>query len=321
MPERYVLDFEEPLRRIREQIREMEAWSENDREFAQVEIKRLEEQEEKLSRELYENLTNWQRVQIARHPRRPHTLDYVNAILTDFTELHGDRFAGDDPAMIAGFGRLNGRAVAVVGQQKGSDNDSRIARNFGMANPEGYRKAFRIMKLAEKFKRPVISFVDTPGAFPGIAAEDRGQGEAIAVNLMEMSRLKVPVVVVVIGEGGSGGALGIGVGDRILMLENAWYSVIAPESCAMILMRSTDKKDQLSDSLKLSAPDLKGLGIIDSIIAEPFGGAHNDPETVIGTLRSELVRVISELSAIAPDTLVTARIEKFRAMGRWSGKK
>jgi acetyl-CoA carboxylase carboxyl transferase subunit alpha len=209
-------------------------------------------------------------------------------MLTDFVELHGDRFTGEDPAMITGFGKLDGVPVAVIGQQKGRDNDERIRRNFGMPNPEGYRKALRIMKLAEKFSRPVITFVDTPGAFPGVAAEEHGQGEAIARNLMEMSRLRVPVVVTIIGEGGSGGALGIGIGDRVIMLENSWYSVIAPESCAMILMRSTDKKDKLSEELKLTAPELQKLGIVDLIVKEPLGGAQNDPQMVSDQLRAEI---------------------------------
>ena len=230
MPERYILDFEEPLRKIRHQISEMEEWSDRDPDYARNEIKRLEEQENRLSREIYSNLTSWQQVQIARHPKRPHTLEYVSMMMTDFMELHGDRTTGDDPAMVAGFGKLGDITVAIIGQQKGNDNETIISRNFGMPGPEGYRKALRIMKLAEKFSRPVLTFVDTPGAFPGIEAEEHGQGEAIARNLMELSRLEVPVIVTIIGEGGSGGALGIGIGDRILMLENAWYSVIAPES-------------------------------------------------------------------------------------------
>ena len=318
VPDRYMLDFEEPLHRIREQIQEMEAWADNDPKYASTEIKRLEEQEKRLARDLYANLSNWQRVQIARHPNRPYTQDYIDTIFTDFTEFHGDRASGDDPAMIAGFGRLDGAPVALVGQQKGRDSESRIRRNFGMASPEGYRKALRIMRLAEHYGRPVISFVDTPGAFPGISAEEHGQGEAIALNLMEMSRLKVPIVVVIIGEGGSGGALGIGVGDRIVMLENAWYSVISPESCSMILMRSSDKKDQLSEVLKLSANDLKKLGIIDSIVPEPFGGAHNDPKAVEASLKTELVDALNVLAAMSADDLVRARINKFRDMGRWS---
>lgn len=318
MPERYILEFEEPLKNIREKIREMETWSEHDPEQAAAKIHDLEEQEKRLGKEIYKNLTNWQRVQIARHPQRPHTMDYITSMLSDFTELHGDRTTGDDPAMIAGFARLGEHAVAVIGQQKGRDNESRIRRNFAMASPEGYRKALRIMKLAEKFNRPVISFVDTPGAFPGIEAEERGQGEAIARNLMEMSALKVPVFIVIIGEGGSGGALGIGIGDRVMMLENSWYSVIAPESCSMILMRNTDKKDKLSDALKLTATDLKKLGIIDVIIKEPFGGAHNDPELVCANLKKEILKALPALKSKSPETLVDERIKKFRAMGRWS---
>jgi acetyl-CoA carboxylase carboxyl transferase subunit alpha len=237
---------------------------------------------------------------------------------TDFIELHGDRGSGDDPAMVAGFAKMNNRPVAVIGQQKGRDNESRIMRNFGMANPEGYRKALRIMKLAEKYSRPVITFVDTAGAFPGIVAEEHGQGEAIAKNLMEMSRLGVPIIVVIIGEGGSGGALGIGVGDRIVMLENAWYSVIAPESCSTILVKSTDKKDKFAEALKLSAQELKKLGIIDDIIKEPFGGAHNNPEAVAEELKACLVKTLDELSSLPAGDLIKKRVKKFMKMGRWS---
>ena len=318
MPERYILDFEEPLRKIRHQISEMEEWSDRDPDYARNEIKRLEEQENRIGREIYSNLTSWQQVQIARHPRRPHTLEYVSMMMTDFMELHGDRTTGDDPALVAGFGKLGDITVAIIGQQKGNDNETIIIRNFGMPSPEGYRKALRIMKLAEKFSRPVLSFIDTPGAFPGIEAEEHGQGEAIARNLMEMSRLSVPIIVTIIGEGGSGGALGIGVGDRILMLENAWYSVIAPESCSMILMRNTDKKERLAESLKLTAAELKKLGIVDHIIKEPLGGAHNDHQKVAAVLKTELLRILPELMRVGGNNLIDARIRKYRAMGRWS---
>lgn len=318
MPDRYNLDFEEPLKKIREQISEMEEWSDHDPEHAQNEIKRLEEQEARMGKEIYSKLTSWQRVQIARHPMRPHTLDYISMIMTDFIELHGDRTTGDDPAMVTGFARLDDIPVAVIGQQKGHDNETLISRNFGMSSPEGYRKALRIMKLAEKYSRPIISFVDTTGAFPGIDAEKHGQGEAIARNLMEMSKLRVPVIVTVIGEGGSGGALGIGVGNRIIMLENSWYSVIAPESCAMILMRNTDKKDKLSETLKLTAEDLKKLGIIDSIVKEPLGGAHNDPEKVAGAVKKELQSILPGLMKKSGEELASERIRKFQEMGRWS---
>ena len=318
MPDRYLLDFEEPLRQIRQKISEMEAWSDRNPEYARSEIKRLEERENRIAKKLYSSLTNWQRVQIARHPRRPYTLDYIEMMTTDFTELHGDRYAGDDPAMVSGFAKLDEFTVAVIGQQKGRDNESRFKRNFGMPNPEGYRKALRIMKLAEKFKRPVLSFVDTPGAFPGIQAEEHGQGEAIARNLMEMSNLKVPVIIIIIGEGGSGGALGIGVGDIIIMLENSWYSVIAPESCSTILTRSTEKKDQFAEALKVSASDLKKLGIIDVIIPEPIGGAHNDPHIVAEKLKSEILILLKKLIAHSPEELVRSRVRKFRSIGRWS---
>ncbi len=320
MPDRYQLDFEEPLKRIRHKIAEMESWTDHDPQYAESEIQRLEEQEVKLAGEIYGNLSSWQRVQIARHQSRPFTLDFIEMMTTDFTELHGDRYAGDDPAMTAGFARMDTIPVAVVGQQKGRDNESRIARNFGMANPEGYRKALRIMKLAEKFKRPVLAFIDTPGAFPGIMAEERGQGEAIARNLMEMSKLRVPIIVTIIGEGGSGGALGIGVGDRIIMLENAWYSVIAPESCSTILMRTSEKKDYFSQALKLTAEELNKLGIVDQIIPEPQGGAHLDPGEVASNLKKELLGSLKKLMKTPPDKLVASRIEKFRNMGRWSNR-
>ncbi len=318
MPERYLLDFEEPLRQIRQKIREIEEWENRDPESTQSEIARLEEQEKRLSSEIYDKLTSWQRVQIARHPNRPYTLDYITMMMTDFIELHGDRFTGEDPAMVTGFARLGEIPVAVIGQQKGRDNEERIKRNFGMPGPEGYRKALRIMKLAEKFSRPIITFVDTPGAFPGIDAEKHGQGEAIARNLLEMSRIKTPIVVTIIGEGGAGGALGIGIGDHIIMLENSWYSVIAPESCATILMRSTEKKDKFAEELKLTAPELKKLKIIDAIIKEPLGGAQNDPEAVAEQLKSEILQSLVQLRACSPDILVAERIRKFREMGRWS---
>ena len=318
MPDRYLLDFEEPLRQIRQKIKEMEDWEGHDPEHSKAEIKRLEEKENKLSKEIYSNLTNWQRVQIARHPNRPYTLDYIDLMMTDFIELHGDRNSGDDPAMIAGFAKFNDISVAVIGQQKGRDNESRIMRNFGMANPEGYRKALRIMKLAEKFSRPVITFVDTPGAFPGITAEEHGQGEAIAKNLMEISRLRVPIIVIIIGEGGSGGALGIGIGDRILMLENAWYSVIAPESCSTILVKNTEKKDRFAEYLKLTATELKKIEIIDDIIKEPLGGTHNNPEMVADQLKIKIIKILDDLITISPEELVQARMRKFMKMGRWS---
>ncbi|MFC1651517.1 acetyl-CoA carboxylase carboxyltransferase subunit alpha [Candidatus Latescibacterota bacterium] len=318
MPDRYLLDFEEPLRQIRQKISEIEDWEGHETEQSKSEIKHLEEQEAKLVDEIYSNLTNWQRVQIARHPNRPYTLDYIDMMLNDFVELHGDRGTGDDPAMVTGFAKLNDKPVAVIGQQKGRDNESRILRNFGMANPEGYRKALRIMKLAEKFSRPVITFVDTAGAFPGIIAEEHGQGEAIAKNLMEMSSLKVPIIVVIIGEGGSGGALGIGVGDRIIMIENSWYSVIAPESCSTILVKNTDKKDKFAEFLKLSAAELKKIGIVDDIIKEPLGGAHNNPEKVAKDLKMGLVKVLDELCSLPTDVLTKERYNKFMKMGRWS---
>jgi len=321
VPDRYLLDFEEPLRQIRQKISEMEQWAERDPDHARIEIARLEEQEARISAEVYGKLSSWQRVQIARHPNRPYTMDYITMMTTDFTELHGDRYTGDDSAMIAGFAKFDGVPMAVIGQQKGRDNEERIHRNFGMPNPEGYRKALRIMKMAEKFNRPVVTFVDTPGAFPGVTAEKHGQGEALARNLLEMSRLKTPIIVTIIGEGGSGGALGIAIGDRIIMLENAWYSVIAPESCSTILMRSPDKKEKLSEELKLTAHELKKLGIIDHILKEPLGGAQNDPKVVAAGLKSEILNTFFELKNLSPAELVQKRFEKFRNMGTWVEKR
>ncbi len=316
-PVQYRLEFEEPLRQIRQKIEEIKELEDYDSEHARSEIKHLEEQEQRLRQELYSNLTNWQRVQISRHPDRYYTLDYIDAMFTDFVELHGDRFAGDDPAMVAGFARFNGIPIAVIGQQKGRDNETRVTRNFGMANPEGYRKALRVMKLAEKFNRPILTFVDTPGAFPGIEAEKHGQGEAIAVNLREMSMIGVPIIVTIIGEGGSGGGLGIGVGDKVVMLENAWYSVIAPESCSTILMRTPDKKEKFAEALKLSAAELKELGIIDVIVKEPQGGAHENPDQVVFELKKELAILLEELRKIPSPVLVQTRIDTLMKMGRW----
>ena len=313
----YRLEFEEPLRQIRQKIEEIKELEDYDSEHARSEIKRLEEQEQHLRQELYSNLTNWQRVQISRHPDRYYMLDYIDAMCTDFVELHGDRFAGDDPAMVAGFARFNGIPIAVIGQQKGRDNETRVTRNFGMANPEGYRKALRVMRLAEKFNRPILTFVDTPGAFPGIEAEKHGQGEAIAVNLREMSMIGVPIIVTIIGEGGSGGGLGIGVGDKLVMLENAWYSVIAPESCSTILMRTPDKKDKFAEALKLSAAELKELGIVDVIVKEPPGGAHENPDQVVFDLKKELAVLLEELRKIPSPALVQTRIDTLMKMGRW----
>ncbi len=269
-----ILDFEKPIFELEQKLEEMKKFS--DRLDIEKDMVRLEEKVRQLKEEVYKGLTRWQRVQLARHPERPYTLDYIYAMTESFVELHGDRLFRDDKAIVGGLAQLGNHKVVIMGQQKGRDTKSNLYRNFGMMNPEGYRKALRLMKLAEKFNKPVITMLDTPGAFPGIEAEERGQAEAIARNLFEMARLKVPIIVVIIGEGASGGALGIGVGDRILMLENCWYSVISPESCSSILWRSWDYKEQAAEALKLTAPDLLEQGIIDRIIPEPLGGAHKD---------------------------------------------
>ena len=259
----------------------------------------------------------WERVQLARHPKRPHSLDYIQRIYTDFMELHGDRAFSDDPAIVGGMAFFDGRPVMVLGQQKGRDTKQKLYRNFGMPKPEGYRKAMRLMELAAKFKRPIITMLDTPGAYPGIDAEERGQAEAIAVNLREMSRLEVPIIVIVIGEGGSGGALGMGVGNRVLMLENAVYSVISPESCAAIIYRDSGKAEQAAAALKLTAPDLHKLGLIDGIIREPEGGAQNDHDAAAELMRETLRSSLAELAKLSPKDLIDERYEKFRKMGNF----
>ena len=310
-----VLEFEKPIQELEQKIEEMRKYADN-LDIAD-EISTLEKKIDQLRTSIYSNLTRWQKVQLARHPDRPYTLDYIEGMLQDFIELHGDRFHGDDKAIVGGFGRLGDETVMVIGHQKGRDTKSNLYRNFGMPNPEGYRKALRLMKLAEKFKKPVITLLDTPGAYPGIEAEERGQAEAIARNLFEMSHLPVPIIVVIIGEGASGGALGIGVGDRILMFENAWYSVIAPESCSSILWRSWDYKEQAAEALKLTAEDMLSLGIIDRIVPEPTGGAHKNPAQCVETLKEMLTQELKKLKKIKPDKLVEQRIEKFRKMGAW----
>jgi len=280
-------------------------------------ILRLESKVVQLKRELYGGLTRWQRVQLARHPDRPFTLDFINLMTENFIELHGDRHYADDRAIVGGFANLGHYKVMLIGQQKGRDTKSNVYRNFGMANPEGYRKALRLMKLAEKFNKPVITMLDTPGAYPGLEAEERGQAEAIARNLFEMSRLRVPIIVVIIGEGASGGALGIGVGNRVLMLENCWYSVISPESCSSILWRSWEYKEQAAEALKLTAPDLLEQKIIDRIIEEPLGGAHKDHQAAADTLKSALLEELEKLVKIKPEKLIEERLEKFGSMGEY----
>lgn len=312
---RIILDFEKPIVELEKKIAEMRSMA--DTLDIGPEIARLEEKVEELRAEVYSRLTRWQRVQIARHPQRPYTLDYINNVFTDFVELHGDRAFRDDPAIVGGFAKFNGESVLVVGHQKGRDTKSNIMRKFGMPDPEGYRKAHRLFLLAEKFNRPVITLLDTQGAYPGLEAEERGQAEAIARNLMLMSRLRVPIIVIVIGEGASGGALGIGVGDRILMLENSWYSVIAPESCSSILWRSWDYKEQAAEALRLTAPDLKAMGIVDTIIPEPVGGAHRDPNTMFDIFHRVVTSELQELKSLATERLLEMRLEKFSTMGVW----
>jgi acetyl-CoA carboxylase carboxyl transferase subunit alpha len=310
-----VLDFEKPIIELESKINEMKQYSE------QVDIKdeilKLERKVLKLKENIYSNLTRWQKVQLARHPERPYTLDYINMMTRDFIELHGDRNFKDDKSIVGGFAKLDEYKVMIIGHQKGRDTKSNVYRNFGMPNPEGYRKALRLMKLAEKFDRPVITMLDTPGAYPGMEAEQRGQAEAIARNLFEMSRLRVPIVVVIIGEGASGGALGIGLGDRILMLENCWYSVISPESCSSILWKTWDFKEQAAEALKLTADDLLQLKIIDRIIPEPLGGAHTDYNTIAVTLKTAIKDELKSLVSLRKEKMLELRFEKFSKMGVW----
>lgn len=308
-----ILDFEKPILELEAKLEEMKTIS--DQLDIEKDIIRLEEKVRQLKEDIYKGLSRWQRVQLARHPERPYTLDYIYAMCESFVELHGDRLFRDDKALVGGLAQLGHHKVVIMGQQKGRDTKSNLYRNFGMMNPEGYRKALRLMKLAEKFNKPVITMLDTPGAYPGIEAEERGQAEAIARNLFEMARLKVPIIVVIIGEGASGGALGIGVGDRILMLENCWYSVISPESCSSILWRSWEYKEQAAEALKLTAPDLLEQGIIDRIIPEPLGGAHKDHKKMADTLKSVLLEELDALVKIKPEKLVANKIEKFGKMG------
>lgn len=314
-----ILDFEKPIQDLEHKIQEMRDL--NGEVDLSVQISELEGKVEELRANIYQDLTRWQRVQIARHPQRPITMDYINGIFEEFTELHGDRKFKDDPAIIGGMAKLDGQSVMVVGHQKGRDTKSNLYRNFGMPNPEGYRKAQRLFKMAEKFGKPIITFLDTPGAYPGIEAEERGQAEAIADNLLKMASLEVPVLVIVIGEGASGGAIGIGLGDRILMLENSWYSVIAPESCSSILWRSWDFKETAAEALKLTAPDLKEIGVIDRIVKEPVGGAHRDHESMFSILKPIINEELKILKKAKPDKLIKFRREKFLNMGIWTEDK
>lgn len=311
-----ILDFEKPIYELEAKLDEMRKYSDN--LDIDKEIKKIEGRVKKLKEDLYKDLTRWQRVQLARHPDRPFTLDYIYAMTNNFVELHGDRLFKDDKAIVGGLAEIDEYKVVILGHQKGRDTKSNIYRNFGMANPEGYRKALRLMRLAEKFNRPVITLIDTPGAAPGIEAEERGQAEAIAKNLFEMSKLKVPIIVTIIGEGASGGALGIGVGDRILMLENCWYSVISPESCSSILWRSWDYKEQAAEALKLTAQDLLEQKLIDKIVPEPMGGAHRDYKEAATLLKSELKEELATLSKIKIERLVESRLAKFGEMGAFA---
>lgn len=313
------LEFEKPLRDIEERIEKLTAAGAAPKSSAQEEIRKLRAKLAQTEHELYQNLTPWQRTQVARHPQRPSTLDYITQFCQDFVELHGDRLYGDDRAIIGGFARFEGRSVLVIGHQKGKTLKERMQRNFGMPNPEGYRKALRLMRLAEKFNRPILTFIDTPGAYPGIGAEERGQAEAIARNLLVMSQLKVPIVSVIIGEGGSGGALALGVADRVLMLEHTVYSVISPEGCAAILWDDPAKVPDAAVALRMTAKDLREFGIVEDIVPEPIGGAHRDPSLMGTRLGKALAQGLQELQDLSPATLIQQREVKYRAMGRVSG--
>lgn len=312
------LDFEEPIKALEEQIAKTKEIAESTEVDMGDKIKELEKKLLKKSKEVYSSLTPWQRVQLSRHPDRPYTLAYINAITNNkFQELHGDRSVKDDKAMVGGFGMVDGETVMFIGQQKGINTKMRQYRNFGMANPEGYRKALRLMKLAEKFNKPIVTFIDTPGAYPGLEAEERGQGEAIARNIYEMMRLKVPVICIIIGEGASGGALGIGVGDKVVMLENTWYSVISPESCSSILWRSWDFKEKAADALKLTSTDMKQHGLVDDVIEEPVNGAHRSQLEMFDTIKKKIKSYLKELKAVDAQKRIDNRIEKFSKMGVW----
>ena len=311
------LEFEKPLESLYEQLEKIKEVGEEGVIDVSDNIKELENKIRTVTKDIYSNLSGWQKVQLSRHPERPYALYYINNICKRFIELHGDRNFKDDKAIVGGIGRINGQSVVIIGHQKGVNTKMRQYRNFGMANPEGYRKALRLMKLAQRFNYPVICLIDTPGAYPGIEAEERGQAEAIARNLMEMAQLRVPILCYIIGEGASGGALGIGLGDKVFMLENTWYSVISPESCSSILWRSWDHKEEAAEALKLTADHMLEFGLIDEIIKEPLGGAHMEPEKMIKTLRAHMKKEIHALMGIDSDTRITNRIDKYSKMGHF----
>jgi acetyl-CoA carboxylase carboxyl transferase subunit alpha len=309
------LDFEKPIAELEEKLADMKNLSGESDSDIKTAVEALEKKIQTLKKDTFKNLTRWQRVQLSRHPERPYTLDYIYKLTNDFIEIHGDRTVKDDKAMVGGFGTVGGQTVMLIGQQKGRNTKQRQMRNFGMANPEGYRKALRLMKLAEKFNKPIVTLIDTPGAYPGIEAEERGQGEAIARNLKEMFMLKVPIICIIIGEGASGGALGIAIGDKVLMLENTWYSVISPESCSSILWRSWDFKEQAAEALKLTAEDMLSNKIIDGVISEPLGGAHTDLAAMTKELQKVILRNIKALEKLDPQVRIEKRIDKFSKMG------
>ena len=312
---RTLLDFEKPIVALETKLAEMKKLAVDNNVDVSLAVSQLETGIEELKKETFTNLTRWQRVQLSRHPERPYTLDYIEQMCNEFIEIHGDRTAGDDKAMVGGFGKIGDQTVMFIGQQKGRNTKQRQFRNFGMPNPEGYRKALRLMKMAEKFGKPIVTLIDTPGAFPGLEAEERGQGEAIARNIRDMFMLKVPVICIIIGEGASGGALGIAIGDRVLMLENSWYSVISPENCSTILWRTWDFKEQAAEALKLTAIDMKDNGLVDGIIPEPLGGAHLDHISAIETVKNVIIETISELQKLTPTQRINQRVEKFSGMG------
>ncbi len=312
-----ILEFERPIYELESKINELRSFSSDKNIALEPEIKKLTEKLEKMKREIYNNLTAWQRVQIARHPYRPYTLDYIRLMTTDFVELHGDRQFADDLALVAGFVQINGTKAMMIGHQKGRDTKENVMRNFGCAHPEGYRKAMRLMQMAEKFRLPIVILIDTPGAYPGVGAEERGQAQAIAENLRDMVQLKTPIVAAIIGEGGSGGALGVGVADRVCILQHAYYSVISPEGCASILWRNAVKAPQAAEALKITAEHLLKFGIVDEIVPEPLGGAHRDSLKMAATLKAVILKYIKELSILSQEELLTQRYNKFRKIGEY----